>query len=132
MNSHSIVPIVTADDLRALRAFYVDGLGFELSYDHDFYLGVRAGPKGSAELGFMRTDADAPTPFGGKGLTLAITVDDADRECARLRARGVRIVAEPSDKPWGARSFQVQDPTGVVILISHPIPPAVEFASAAR
>lgn len=132
MSISSIVPIVTTDRLRETRAFYVDVLGFQLSFDHDHYLGVRAGDPGSAELGFMLPDADAPHRFEGRGLAYAVSVADADRECARLKALGLPILAEPADQPWGARSFVVADPNGVALVISHPIAPAAEFAAHMR
>lgn len=132
MQTKTIVPIVTTSRLRETRAFYQDQLGFELGYDHPNYLGVRAGPAGAPELGFMLPDADAPHAFAGQGLAFVISVADADRECARLRALGVPILQEPADQPWGARSFVIADPNGVAILVSHPIPAAVEFAASVR
>lgn len=132
MHSDSIVPIVTTTHLRETRAFYLDQLGLELSFDHDHYLGVRAGGKGSPELGFMRPDADSPDVFPGKGITFAIRVDDADRECERLRGLGVPILLPPTDMAWGARAFLIQDPNGVMVFVSHPIPIAVEYAACVR
>ena len=132
MHSDQIVPIVTTARMQQTRAFYVDLLGLQLSFDHDHYLGVRAGDRGAPELGFMLPDACAPDPFAGKGFTLSFRVADADRECARLRAAGVPIVQEPADMPWGARAFVVTDPNGVAIYVSHPIPAAVEFAACVR
>ncbi len=32
-----------------------------------------------------------------------------------------------TDMPWGARTFMVQDPIGISVFISHPIPAAVEY-----
>src|SRR5262249_25641384 len=132
MRPKTIVPIVTTPRLQQTRAFYVEQLGFELSYDHSNYLGVRAGPPGAPELGFLLPDADAPHAFSGQGLSFAISVADADRECVRLRALSVPILQEPADQPWGARSFVIADPNGVAILVSHPIPAAVEFAASVR
>lgn len=132
MPIQNIVPIVTTDRLRETRAFYTGVLGFQLSFDHDHYLGVRAGDKGSAELGFMLPDADAPHRFEGRGLTFALSVENADRECARLKKLGLPILAGLADQPWGARSFIVADPNGVAIVISHPIAPAAEFAAHMR
>jgi predicted enzyme related to lactoylglutathione lyase len=132
MNTKNIVPIVTTAKMRETRTFYVDLLGFQLSYEHDHYLGVRAGKKGSPELGFMRQDADAPDTFAGKGITFAIEIADVDAECARLRRLGVPILQQPTDQPWGARTVLIQDPNGVAIYLSHPIPAAVEFAACVR
>ena len=132
MSIQSIVPIVTTTNLRATRAFYVEKLGFQLSFDHDHYLGLRTGPQGSPEIGFMRPDAEAPEAFNGHGITLALRVEDADREHARLMRAGVEIAEPPQDQPWGARSFVVRDPNGVMIHLSHPIPAAMEFQESIR
>ena len=132
MNLETIVPIVTTTALRETRAFYTDLLGFQISFDHERYLGVRAGDKGAPELGFMQPDPECPDTFGGKGITLGLSVADADAECARLRGLGVAILQEPTDQPWGARSFVIADPNGVALYISHPIPAAVEFAACVR
>lgn len=132
MNPKTIVPIVTTRKMSETRAFYTEALGFEVSFDHAHYLGLRAGGKGSPEIGFMLPDADAPVEFDGKGIWFGLSVADADREHARLAEAGVTVLQPPADQPWGARSFVIQDPNGVVISISHPIPIAVEFADCVR
>jgi predicted enzyme related to lactoylglutathione lyase len=132
MSIQSISPIVTTKLLGETRAFYVDLLGFQLSYDHECYLGVRTGAKGSHEIGFMSPDADAPDVFDGKGITFGIRVDDADKEHARLKRAGAAIVREPRDEPWGARAFILRDPNGVTLYLSHPIPAAAEFQASAK
>ena len=58
MKSPSILPILTTDRRPETRRFCVDLLGFELCYEHPFYLGVRAGSPGAPELGFMKPDAE--------------------------------------------------------------------------
>ncbi|HUK34281.1 MAG TPA: VOC family protein [Vicinamibacterales bacterium] len=128
----SIVPIVTTKLMRETRAFYVDLLGMSVAYDHEHYLGVRAGAEGSPELGFMLPDKDAPDVFNGKGVTYAFRVDDADKEHARLKRAGAAILREPKDEPWGARAFILRDPNGVTLYVSHPIPAALEFQSSVK
>ncbi|MCC6409370.1 MAG: VOC family protein [Planctomycetes bacterium] len=132
MNVQSIVPIFTTDRIREAREFWVDKLGFQVSFDHDHYLGLRAGAKGAPEIAFMRPDAEWPDAFDGRGASFSIEVEDADRECERLRALGVPIVAEPKDQPWGSRGFVALDPNGIVLFVSHPIPAAVEFQACIR
>ena len=132
MQTQAIVPCVTTSRMRETREFWIDTLGFELSYDHTHYLGVRGGPKGASEIGFLLPDADAPHEFDGRGLTLCLRVENADREHARLAKAGVAIVAPPTDFPWGMRAFVVKDPNGIVVSIAHPIAAAVEFEACAR
>lgn len=132
MHSDQIVPVVTTTLLPEVRAFYVDVLGLQLSFEHDRYLGVRAGAAGAPELGFMLPDADCPDTFAGKGITFSLRVADADAECERLRELGVTIVVPPTDMAWGSRAFLVVDPCGVMVLIGHPIPIAVDAQACLR
>lgn len=132
IHTQSIVPCVTTSKMRETRAFWIDKLGFELSYDHEHYLGVRGGPKGAPEIGFMLPDKEAPAGFSGAGLTLCLKVDCADTECARLWDAGVAILIPPTDYPWGMRAFTVKDPNGILVTITHAIPAAVEFEACAR
>jgi len=132
MQTQSIIPCVTTSRMRETRAFWIDKLGFEISYDHEHYLGVRGGPKGAPEIGFMLPDKEAPESFSGAGLTLCLRVENADRECARLWDAGVAIVSPPTDYPWGMRAFVVKDPNGVAVTITHAIAAAVEFEACAR
>ena len=132
MHTQAIIPIIITPHLRETRRFYVELLGFELSYDHAHYLGVRGGPKGAPELGFMPTIKADDRPFPGTGFVLALHVANADRECERVRKAGVKIVQELTDNPWGTRSFLINDPSGVVISISHAIAATVEFQASVR
>ena len=47
----------------------------------------------------------------------AETVDDAEHE--RLRRAGVRVLAPPTDRPWGERTLHVADPDGYVVELTR-------------
>jgi uncharacterized glyoxalase superfamily protein PhnB len=56
----------------------------------------------------------SPKSAGGKN-TQQIHVqlqDDIDAHCARARAAGATIVAEPSDQFYGDRTYRALDPEG--------------------
>ncbi|MBK7642359.1 MAG: VOC family protein [Planctomycetes bacterium] len=131
IQTQSIIPCISTTKMRETRAFWIDRLGFELSYDHEHYLGVRGGAKGAPEIGFMPSSPEAPQPIAG-GLNLCLRVASADAEHERLRSQGVAIFAPLTDYPWGMRAFVVKDPNGVAVTITHPIPAAVEFEACAR
>jgi predicted enzyme related to lactoylglutathione lyase len=50
-----------------------------------------------------------------RGLALIYEVNDVDAEYARLNALGIVCRSAPTDKPWGVRSFMIEDPTGNLI-----------------
>jgi catechol 2,3-dioxygenase-like lactoylglutathione lyase family enzyme len=48
----------------------------------------------------------------GSRHVFSIEVDDVDAMCAKLAARGVRLLNGPMDRPWGIRTASFQDPAG--------------------
>ncbi len=56
----------------------------------------------------------APASLGGAGaqfIRIALP-DGLDAHCARARAAGARITAEPEDQFYGARTYRAMDPEG--------------------
>jgi catechol 2,3-dioxygenase-like lactoylglutathione lyase family enzyme len=66
------VPVLPVDDLTAARAFYVDGLGFEVSFE--------ATEDGKSGLLGVRRGAIAITLEGhGRDACVSLEVENADR-----------------------------------------------------
>ena len=110
------VPILPADDLRAARAFYVDGLGFDVRFEatDDGTTGLLGLARGS-----MLVTIDAPMDGHGRQACVSLQVDSADRYYEEWRER-VEIPRPPQDEPWGARTFSVHDPSGNTIFVIGP------------
>jgi catechol 2,3-dioxygenase-like lactoylglutathione lyase family enzyme len=45
-------------------------------------------------------------------FVFTIDVDDVDATCAKLTARGVKLLNGPMDRPWGVRTASFIDPGG--------------------
>jgi catechol 2,3-dioxygenase-like lactoylglutathione lyase family enzyme len=62
---------------------------------------------------------DAPTPQGALSLQLAFRVapGEVDQCAEALRAQGVSVESEPTDRPWGHRTLFFRDPDGNVLEI---------------
>ena len=55
----------------------------------------------------------------GEGISLNFnTVQDVDMLAKGMKERGGVLDSEPTDMPWGARSFRVKDPDGYKLSIS--------------
>jgi predicted enzyme related to lactoylglutathione lyase len=53
-------------------------------------------------------------------VVLHFQVDSVDQTVELLRAKGVVIVQEPTDRPtWGSRTAHFRDPDGTLIEISQ-------------
>lgn len=114
-----MLPMIVTDRLDATRDFYVDTLGWTMVDKEDGYLQVRSGADdAAAELAFLAPQP-AQGPLGTRvpfttGLVVSMPVEDPDTHHATLQRRGVDAPA-PTDKPWGWRSFLVDDPNGVTL-----------------
>jgi lactoylglutathione lyase len=65
----------------------------------------------------------APGAVGGREagsrFQLTIWVDDADRVCAELAARGVVLLNGPMNREWGMRTASFTDPDGHIWEIAQ-------------
>lgn len=132
MKLNNITPLITTADLAATKAFYTETLGFEVTFEHESYLGLRYGAEGGPELGFMRSGGEAHPNFTPGGLTYCLAVDNVDEEYKRLKDLDVPVLQEPQDNPWGDRSCIVADPLGIALYVCQPIEPTGEFADAVK
>jgi uncharacterized glyoxalase superfamily protein PhnB len=69
-------------------------------------------------LGECREDMH-PSKLGSHNYFAYLRVDDVDGYYAQLRQRGVNLVAEIGDKPWGMREFGIKTPDGHRIMIGQ-------------
>ncbi|WP_410810522.1 VOC family protein [Micromonospora sp. 067-2] len=111
-------PIVTTPDLPRLLAFYLDVVGFEMTYrfpdggDPEF-VALRLG---DSELG-LAADPKAGGPSAAHRWELCVYADDCDAAVDALRTGGATVIEEPVDQPWGERSARVIDPDGNRVLV---------------
>jgi uncharacterized glyoxalase superfamily protein PhnB len=130
MKIKQLIPLIATDRLDELKSFYGRHFGFEPSFEHETYLGLRD-PSRTRELSFMRA-CEESTRFPGRGLTYCFEVEDVDAEHTRLTEAGLKVGRPLQDNPWGDRSFTVRDPVGIEIYIYKTIPPAKEFEASIR
>jgi predicted enzyme related to lactoylglutathione lyase len=122
---HPLYPMVVTDQLDAIRAFYLERLGWTARFDLPQYVQVHPKDRPGMDLAFMAPDAQLPAPMGaffGDGLLVSVHTPNADDLQAVLEDRGVTIETPAADRPWGWRSFVVRDPVGVRLDFFHVIP----------
>ena len=111
------VPVIPVDDLTQAKQFYVDGLGFEVSFEasedgKSGLLGIRRGS--------IAITLDCPMDGHGRNACVSIEVEDANRYYEEWRRR-VSIKRPPKNEEWGARTFSVTDPFGNTIFVMGPV-----------
>lgn len=110
------VPVIPADDLSIAKQFYVDKLGFDLTFETgDGKTGIMGVKRGSIEI-----TIDAPMSGHGRQACVSLRVHDADAYYHEWRSR-VAITSPPRDEYWGARTFSVSDPSDNTIFVMGPL-----------
>lgn len=110
------IPILPTGDLAAAKAFYVNGLGFRVTFDTS--QGGRTGLVG-IERGTLQITLDSPMEGHGRNACVALQVDDADSYYREWSAK-VAVLRAPKDEEWGARTFDLLDPSGNTIFVMGP------------
>ncbi|HVG86690.1 MAG TPA: glyoxalase superfamily protein [Vicinamibacterales bacterium] len=112
------VPVLPADDLSVTKAFYVERLGFRVTWEatEDGKTGLMG-----IERGTMIITIDAPMSGHGRDACVSLHVDDADAYYREWREK-VPISTPPRNEAWGARTFGLSDPSGNTIFVIGPLP----------
>jgi len=90
------IPILPTEDLAAAKTFYVDRLGFKVTFEvsedgHSGWLGIA--------LGTIAMTLDSPMNGHGRNACVALQVDDADRYYRHWRSK-VDILRAPKNEDW--------------------------------
>lgn len=112
---------IITEKLTETKAFYVDTLGFGVTFENEFYLLLHT-PNRTSEISFLLPNHPSQQPlfhsaFQGKGVYLTIEVADVDKMYDMLEKKGVAVQVGLRDEPWGDRHFAIVDPNGVSIDI---------------
>ena len=106
--------VVTTDDVPRARRFFTEQLG--LSTEDDIGDQSSQFTTGDGTPWAVMSRPPHATPNGAE---LYLTVDDVDAAYATWKARGVEMVTEPTDQPFG-RTFAFRDMDGRVMHAWRP------------
>ncbi|MBX9421038.1 MULTISPECIES: VOC family protein [Streptomyces] len=127
-------PVLSTRDVAASRDFYTRHLGFEVTFEADWYVSLRRPDAPQYELALLAHDhPTVPAPHRGAlqgGLLLNFEVDDVDSEYQRLvtEARLPEVLPLRTEE-FGQRHFIVAAPDGVLIDVITVVPPSAEYAA---
>jgi predicted enzyme related to lactoylglutathione lyase len=111
------VPILPADDLSVAKSFYVDELGFTVTFEASE--DGRSGLLGLAR-GTISLTIDSPMEGHGRNACVSLEVDDADAYYREWSSK-VAVLRPPRDEEWDARTFDLLDPSGNTIFVMGPV-----------
>jgi len=119
--AQTVTPQFRITDARRSIPFYVDGLGFEIDWEHRFEPGfpvfmqmTRAGQS------IFLTEHAGDCQVGGAA---SFVVPDVDARHKYFVARGIVPTEPPEMTPWGAHEMVVTDPDGNRLRFASSITP---------
>jgi predicted enzyme related to lactoylglutathione lyase len=124
LNGYAYITVLVNDQDEAIK-FYQETLGLELRMDLPFSPEVRwvtVAPNGTfyPEISLVKassvTQKNAIGQQAGDYTALVLTTENADESHAEFSAKGVTILGEPVNVPWG-REFEIKDLSGNLITI---------------
>lgn len=115
-----IVAQLRTTDLEGSIHFYTTQAGMELAFRHqDFYAGIRAGNQVFHLKHVDEQDPSIEYTRDGEHFHLYLDTDDATAAAEALKARGVKLVKDVEDTPWGTREFVIEDNQGHTIYFGE-------------
>lgn len=125
-------PVLMTDNVARTSAFYVEHFRSKPMFESDWYVHLQSTEDEGVNLAVLDGDhATIPTIGRGRasGILLNFEVADVDSIYEELKAKGLPILLELRDEPFGQRHFITSDPSGVLIDVIRPIAPSGEFSS---
>jgi catechol 2,3-dioxygenase-like lactoylglutathione lyase family enzyme len=115
-----IIPQLRTTDMASSVGFYTEKLEFsvEFTYD-DFYAGIRAG---SQLVHLKLVDEKDPSIAyvdEAEHLHLYLETDGVAAFAEKLKARGVRLVKDVHETPWGTREIVIHDDQGHTLYLGE-------------
>ncbi len=111
--------VLPCRDLRRMRRFYSEVMGFTIAYERDDWVrfqfvevALALRPYDERLFGGMPNERS-----GSVQLAFRVARDDVDGCHQELEARGVRILDPPKDQSWGHRTLYFADPESNVLEI---------------
>jgi uncharacterized glyoxalase superfamily protein PhnB len=111
---HGVEAVLLVSDVVATLAYYRDTLGFDVDFEvgsPPIHARVSSGNReapSAARIRFERSEMPVK-PSCHLYVHVGQRLDDL---FTVYRGRGVEIVSEPKDRPWGLRQFEIQDCNG--------------------
>lgn len=122
-------PTLAVKDVKKSVEFYRDSLGFQVGMTFPDAANPEYADLSKDGMVLMFIPAkDVGVGSGEKvgiGVNLYMQIDgDIDEYYAAVKGKGVNIVANIKDEPFGIRDFTVEDIDGYVLTFNQPITPA--------
>src|SRR5688500_2742843 len=109
MQISGAIPQLRTTDLAGSVRFYTMTVGLTLAFQYeDFYAGIQAGSQVLHLKLVAERDPSIEYVAQGEHFHLYLETDDAAALATALRNKGVALVKDVHDTPWGTREFALE------------------------
>ena len=105
---------LTVRDLKRAVDFYERVLGLQKKYEFKDYAGFDCG---GVEIG-LKTWGGIEKPRRGEPC-IDFLVEDIEDAYKRLQEKGVKVIEEPKETPWGSRILVFEDQDGNTLQLTE-------------
>lgn len=119
MSLFGIEPVLMVHDVVEAASFYHDKLGFNIDFifgNPPNHAAVSRGEWTGSTVTIQLARVDDERERTPSSYLYILAETRLDALCEVYRERGVEILAEPEDKPWGMREFAVRDLAGHMLV----------------
>ncbi|RAG86704.1 glyoxalase [Streptacidiphilus pinicola] len=108
--SSTVIPVLVYPDVRAAVAWLTAAFGFaeRVRIGEDHRSQMRIGTDGAMIVADVHGERTPPRP-GAETHVIKVRVEDVRALFERARAAGATVLQEPTEYPYGERSFSVAD-----------------------
>jgi catechol 2,3-dioxygenase-like lactoylglutathione lyase family enzyme len=107
---------IFVDDLTAARRFYQETLGLPLAWDEEDSLGFDVGGNLIVES-VPRSAKAEDRALVGRFVGCSLEVNNVEKACKALSAKGVVFTGPPERQPWGGTLAHFKDPSGNILTL---------------
>jgi len=105
-----VMPTLRMTNYERSKSFYVEKLGFQVTWEHRFEPGFPVFMEVSRDgMAFFLTEHTGDCPVGG---LVHLYVPDVDAWYEEFKQRGVAVAEPPNESLPGLRSMMIHDPDG--------------------
>jgi catechol 2,3-dioxygenase-like lactoylglutathione lyase family enzyme len=102
--------------------FYTEKLGFTVAFKYqDFYAGLRAGSQLFHLKLVDEKDPSITYVDEGEHFHLYLETNGVADTAAQLKAKGVELVKDVHETPWGTREIVIHDDQGHTLYFGEPL-----------
>ena len=125
MKWNSFYPVLMTKEIQRSKEFYMDYLGYSISFEADWYVSL-INTQTNSELALLNTNHESiPKGFDKsvQGLLVDIEVDDVDTIYQKLIVENkLPVELDIRNEVFGQRHFIIKDPNNILIDIIEVIP----------